>query len=116
MVLNETSYVHTKIRQLCLQLELFTGAVLITNLSENFEKIQFKSKFGYIIIDYKEQTILSLSNHIGKSELGTIEDIMLYCKWLEMGEKYAKNRCNKNVTFIFKKTIDNRKCNVYTRK
>ena len=114
MKLNETSYVHKTIRKLCNQLELLTDTKMITNLSENFNEIEFIDKYGYIILDYKKMRILTLSNKLGEVKFRIAEDILDYCDWLEVGNKYVKNQCNKNVTFIFQKKIDNRKRNVYT--
>lgn len=114
MILNETSYVHKTIRKLCSQLEVVSGTKMITNLGENFTKIEFIDKYGYIIIDYQKQKIITLANKLNEVEFKIIENIMLQLDWLEIGEKYAKKPCNKNVTFIFTKKIDNKKRNVYT--
>ena len=114
MKLNETSYVHKTIRKLCSQLEILTETKLITDLGKNFTEIQFIDKYGYIVIDYKKEKILTLSNKLDDAKIDLIREIVEYLDWLEVGNKYAKNQCNKNVTFIFQKKIDNRKRNVYT--
>lgn len=114
MRLNETSYVHKKIRTLCNQLEFLTKTMMITNLSEEFNEIRFVDKYGYIIIDYKNNAVITLSNKVDPVEFKIIEDINLYCNWLEIGNKYANNFCNKNVTFIFKKTLYKSKSYIYT--
>ena len=114
MKLNETSYVHKTIRKLCSQLELLTDTKMITNLSENFNEIEFIDKYGYIILDYKKMRILTLSNKLDEVRFRIAEGILEYCDWLEIGKKYGKKHCNKNVIFIFEKKIDKPKHNVYT--
>lgn len=116
MILNETAYVHKKIRTLCGQLEVLTKTKMITDLSAEFKEIQFIDRLGYIIIDYEKETIFTLANKLDPVEFEIVKDIMLYCNWLEICKKYEKKPCNKNVTFIFQKTFDNQKQNVYTRK
>lgn len=114
MILNETSYVHKKIRTLCGQLEILTNTKLITDLGFEFDKIQFINEFGYIIIDYKKEIIYTLANNLEPVPFGIVKDIVLYCNWLEIEKKWQRKVCNKNVTFIFKKTIYKPKRNIYT--
>lgn len=114
MILNETSYVHKKIRTLCGQLEILTNTKLITDLGNNFTDIKFVDKYGYIIIDYKKEIIYTLANNLEPVPFEIVKDIVLNCNWLEIGEKWQRKACNKNVIFIFKKKIDNKKRNVYT--
>ena len=85
MKLNEKSYVHVKIRELCKKLEKSTGLENITNLGGEFDEIQFLGKYSYIIIDYKKETILLLSYKLSAEELQIIKDINLYLNWLETG-------------------------------
>lgn len=114
MVLNETSYVHKTIRKLCSQLEVMTETKMMTDLGSEFKDIRFVDKYGYIIVDYKKEVIKTLSIKLDPVEFKIVEDIIDYCNWLEIGEKYSKKLCNKNVTFIFKKTIYKPKRNIYT--
>ena len=115
MVLNETSYVHKTIRKLCSQLEILTSTKMITDLSHEFKDIKLIDKYGYIIIDYQKETIKTLSNKLDPVEFKIIQEIIDYCNWLEIGEKWQKKVCNKNVIFIFPKKIDNKIRNVYTK-
>jgi len=85
MKLNEKSYVHVKIRKLCRLLEQITGLINITDLGEEFEEIQFIDKYSYIIIDYKNETILLLSYKLSARELEIINDINFELNWLETG-------------------------------
>lgn len=113
MKLNDYSYVHKKIRLLCYQLGTITNTQLITDLSKEFDRIVFIDRYGYIIINYHDNTIATLCNRLGNKELDIIEDIMSNCDWLETGNKYAKKPCNKNVTFIFEKNVDKQKSYAY---
>lgn len=88
MKLNHTSYVHVTIRQLCVQLEVLSGMKLITNLSDDFYEIRLINSYGYIIIDYCNNACFTLSHHLSNKEFETIKDIMLYCNWLLIGDKY----------------------------
>ena len=87
MHLNNTSYVHKLIRRNCSQIEALAGMKMVTNLSEEFEQIQFLNKLGYIIIDYQKNAILSLSHKMTDIELGLAKDIIMYLDWLETGKK-----------------------------
>lgn len=90
MKLNEKSYVHVKIRGLCLQLELLSDMKMITNLDEEFQEIRFIDKLGYIIIDYNNEACFILSHRMDPKEWQTVQDIILYCNWLEAGKKVNK--------------------------
>lgn len=85
MKLNEKSYVHVKIRELCKLLEQISCLENITNLGGEFDEIQFIGKYSYIIIDYKKETILLLSYKLSAEELEIIRDINLNLNWLETG-------------------------------
>ena len=85
MKLNKSSYVHISIRKMCLQLELLADMKMITDLSDDFTEIKFINKLGYILIDYRNEACFTLSHHLTKLEMSIIEDIMLYCNWLELG-------------------------------
>lgn len=89
MKLNNTSYVHKKIRLLCFQLEALTGLKRTTNLDEEFTQIRFMNSLSYIVIDFKKSVCFSMSYSMNKAELETADDIMLYCQWLMLGEKTA---------------------------
>lgn len=95
MKLNNTSYVHVIIRKLCLQLELLSGMKLVTDLGEEFYEIRFVDKLGYIVIDFRKDTCFTISHKLTKKEISAIDDIMLYCNWLETGEKIMEYRRRK---------------------
>ena len=88
MVLNNHSFLHAKIVKLCSQIELLADMKLTTDLFSDFEKIRFNSKFGYIVIDYKNDTCFALGHHISDVETRIIDDIMVYLNWLEVGKKW----------------------------
>ena len=87
MHLNNTSYVHKMIRRNCSQLEVIADMKMVTNLSEEFEQIQFLNKLGYIIIDYHRFAILTLSHKMTDLELELAKDILMYLDWLETGKE-----------------------------
>lgn len=89
MKLNNTSHVHLLIRKKCLQLELLTNMKLITDLNGEFVEIRFMNKLGYIVIDFRKNKCFALCHKIMPVEWQLIEDILIYCNWLEMGEKYS---------------------------
>lgn len=92
MVLNKGSYVHLKIRALCLKLEQISGIKLQTNLSKEFEQLEFKSNLSYVIIDYKNYAVFTLSHKISYVEQDLINDIMIYLNWLETGHSYTNRK------------------------
>ena len=92
MKLNNHSYVHVTIRQLCLQLELLSGMKLITNLSDDFYEVRFVDKFGYIVIDWRKSACFSLSHKLTPKEMETIKDMLLNLDWLETAEKIKDER------------------------
>lgn len=87
MKLNNKAHVHLLIRKKCMQLELLTNMKLITNLSEGFVEIRFMNTLGYVVIDFRKETCFTLSHKITPVELQLVQDIMIYCNWLEIGEK-----------------------------
>lgn len=89
MKLNNTSYAHVTIRQLCLQLELLSGMKLVTDLSEEFNQLRFVDSYGYIVIDYNNNACFTLSHKLTKKEIATIDDLFVHCRWLEIGHKYS---------------------------
>lgn len=90
--LNYTSYAHLKIRKLCSQLEFLSELALITNLDEEFVELRFMSKIGYIIIDYRNEAVFTLSHKLTEIEFEICSELMVQCNWLETGEniKYLK--------------------------
>ena len=88
MKLNKTAHVHVTIRQLCLQLELLSGMKLVTDLNEEFKMLRFIDAYGYIVIDYHKNACITLSHKLNKNEMATIEDLLIYCRWLEIGHQY----------------------------
>ena len=91
MRLNSTSFVHQQIRKLCFQLELLSGMKLVTDLSDEFYEIRFTFKLGYIVIDYRKNACFVISHRLTKEEVATIDDIMTYCNWLELGDNLIEN-------------------------
>lgn len=94
MKLNTTSYVHVTIRKLCQQLELLSGMKLVTDLSNEFEQINFIDEYGYIVLDFQKMTCFSLSHHLTDLELEVAQEILEYCDWLETGRIWNE-RLNK---------------------
>lgn len=90
--LNNKAHAHVTIRQLCLQLELLSGMKLVTDLGENFDEIRFVNAYGYIVIDYAKNACFTLSHKLTNKEMATINDITIYCNWLETGLRIAKMR------------------------
>jgi len=87
MRLNEYSHCHKRIRLLCFQLAQLTGMSLATDLSKDFQEIKFQNELSYIVIDFKNEVIFSMSYHLANIELDTAQDILLYCSWLYTGEQ-----------------------------
>ena len=87
MKLNETSYVHKKIRHLCQLLEVSTGLQLVTNLGQEFQEIRFMGRLSYLVIDHQKQAIFTLSCRLTKEELEATKDLILYLQWLETGRR-----------------------------
>ena len=106
MVLNKSSTIHVRIRKLCYQLELLTDMKLVTNLSEEFNEIRLINKLGYIVIDYERNAVYSLGIHLDKIQLDIVQDIILYCSWIETGDRIKRTSCNTNVILNFSKTVD----------
>lgn len=92
MKLNNTSYVHKRIRLLCFQLEQFSGLKLVTNLSEEFKEVKFMNPLSYIVLDYKNEVIFSMCYKMSNTELKIAEEIILYCGWLWVFEEYYRKK------------------------
>lgn len=92
MKLNTNSYVHKLIRDLCLKLELKTDMKLITDLSEEFTQIRFVKTLGYITIDYRRKAFYTLGHKVDKAELQMIEEIIIYLRFLDVGNRYADEK------------------------
>jgi hypothetical protein len=60
---------------------------LVTDLSKDFQEIKFQNELSYIVIDFKNEVIFSMSYHLENIELDTAQDILLYCSWLYTGER-----------------------------
>ena len=88
MKLNNTTYVHIKIRKLCQLLAYLMNMELATDLSEEYSQIRFTGKYSYLTIDYDHKTCFALSHKITKKEQEIIEEIMICCQWLETGRRY----------------------------
>lgn len=85
--LNRTSYCHVNIRYMCYQIERNSGMKLQTELGDNFEKIEFSNKYGYIKIDYLNNTCYVLGYKLSKKDIYLLDYIMVSCNWLEMGNQ-----------------------------
>ena len=109
MILNNTAYAHKQIRLLLYQLEILSGMQLITNVEEEFEQIRLIDKYGYIIINYKKNACFTLSHTMSPDEWKTVQDIMLYLSWLEIGLKYEKERIKSNKKEMLKRRKTTRK-------
>lgn len=90
MKLNKHSYVHVKIRKLCQLLSYYTDMELTTDLSSNFNKLEFKNKLSYLIIDYEKNLCFAMSHKITRQEQEIIEEIMICLDWLKVGEMIHK--------------------------
>ena len=66
---------------------------LVTDF-KNFEEIKLLGKLGYITIDFKRNAVYTLGIKLTKTEIDVIQDIMLYCNWLETGDRIKQNREN----------------------
>jgi len=97
MRLNNTSYVHKKIRILCFLLENSTGLKLVTDLSENFEQLKFMSALSYLVIDWKKQAYFTMSHHLSKEEEQEVQDLLLYLDWLDLGHKIQEKNIKYNI-------------------
>lgn len=95
MKLNNYSYVHILIRQLCFRLEKSSGLPLRTSLSDEFSEIRFENDFSHIIINFKKEICFTLSHKLTNQEFEMIKDIMLYYNWLRIGNEYRINRIKK---------------------
>ena len=89
MRLNNYSYVHKHIRLLCLLLEKETGLKLTTNLGGDISALRFESELSYIILDFRNMRAFILCVNLDRKQRQIIEELMAYCSWLEMGEKYS---------------------------
>ena len=96
MKLNNSSFVHVTIHKLCLQIELLSGMKLVTDLNDDFYEIRFVNAYGYIVIDWRRNACFSLSHKVDKKQMEAIQDIMLYCRWLEIGDEVKEERKRRN--------------------
>ena len=90
MFLNNTSYVHIKIKKLCSQLELLSGTKLITDLNDEFNEIRFIDKLGYIVLDFNNLAIFTLGRKLDPVQLQLATDIINYCDFIIVGIEYGK--------------------------
>lgn len=86
--LNKTSYCHVVIRLLCYTIEKDSGMKLVTNLSNDFDKITFRNALGYITIDYQNDMCCTVSYKVTDKDVEIIDEIIVRCNWLELGNKY----------------------------
>lgn len=95
MKLNTKSYAHVQIRLLCGKLSLKSGLRLKTNLSEEFNKLEFENELSYLIIDYKKGLCITMAHKLNEVEKDYVNDINDYLNWLETGNKYSRMFLNK---------------------
>ena len=88
MVLNNSSYLHKKIRKLCEQLEFLSGLKMITDLNDYFVEVRLMNKYGYIIIDWRKNAIFTLSHKLTEVEFEICNELMIYLSWLEVADNY----------------------------
>lgn len=93
--LNNFSYCHRQIRLLCYEFETKTSLKLRTELSENFNDIRFSNEVSYVIIDFRKENWRIMSYKLQAEEWQILQDIMLYCVWLYIGEKWMSNLSKK---------------------
>ena len=91
MKLNTKSYVHVKVRKLCQLLSYYTDMELTTDLSSNFNRLEFKNKLSYLIIDYEKNLCFAMSHKITRQEQEIIEEIMIYLDWLRVVGQYISS-------------------------
>ena len=96
MQLNNSSYLHKKIRKLCEQLEFLSGLMLITDLDNEFVEVRLMNKYSYIIINWRKNTVFTLSHKLTEVEFEICNELMIYLSWLEtVGDyKYMMKGCN----------------------
>lgn len=94
MKLNETNYVHVKIRKMCQIIAYYSGMEQITDLSKDFKDIRFTNHVSYLTIDYKRNTCFSMCHRITKEEQELIEELMIYLNWLDTGYRVHKRLTN----------------------
>lgn len=91
MVLNSYSYVHKKIRKEAEQLEFLSGMKLVTDFSKEFVEVRYANKYGYIVLNWRREAVLTLSHKLTEVELELCKDIMLNLSWLETFSDYIYN-------------------------
>lgn len=92
MMLNNHSYGHIQVRKLCKLLETSTNMVLVSDLGKEFDEIRFLGKFGYIIINYKNEACFTLGIHLTNQEWECIREIIIYLQFFDFGRKYEEQR------------------------
>lgn len=90
MVLNKYSYLHLNIRKLSSQLEAISGMKLITDFDNEFVEVRFMNTLGYIVIDFRRNAVYTLSHKLDLVEKEIVEQILIYCRWLELGENIKR--------------------------
>lgn len=96
MVLNRYSYVHLNIRKLSSQLEAISGMKLVTDFDNEFVEIRFMNTLGYIVIDWRRNACYTLSHKLDPVEREIVEQLIVYCRWLEIGEENLRKGVVKN--------------------
>lgn len=88
MYLNQYSYAHKKLRMLLAQFETLTQLKLFTDLDNEFSSVKFCSNYSYVVFDYDNDAILTLSIKLNDAELKIADDILFCLSWLHIPEKY----------------------------
>ena len=97
MTLNNTSYLHKRIRSLCYMLEQSTGMKLQTDLSSDFTILHFKSELSYITIAYERNIYATLNYKLNKAETSAIEEIIIALNFIAYGIKFRLEMKNKKL-------------------
>jgi hypothetical protein len=71
-------------------MQQLTELPLVTNLDEDFDELRWEDELSHIVINYKRSACFNMSHKMTEPEWKTAQDIMLFCQWLQTGEKVEK--------------------------
>ena len=77
MRLNNSSYVHKRIRKLCYYIEIVTGLKLVNSLDDEFSTLLFCNSLSYLKIDHQLNVYATLNYKLKKAEVEAVEEIIL---------------------------------------
>ena len=63
---------------------------LLTDFDNEFVEVRLMNKYGYIIIDWRKNTVFTLSHKLTEVELEICNEIMLYLSCLETFNDYIE--------------------------